>query len=58
VPRSREPDRAYNRHLKPAPICGFAQAQDIQRVHHQVMPAKFESLAEGARLASRELRGR
>jgi 5-methyltetrahydropteroyltriglutamate--homocysteine methyltransferase len=38
--------------------CGFAQAQDIQRVHPQVMWAKFESLAEGARLASRELWGR
>jgi 5-methyltetrahydropteroyltriglutamate--homocysteine methyltransferase len=35
--------------------CGFAQAQDIQRVHPQVMWAKFESLAEGARLASRQL---
>ncbi len=38
--------------------CGFAQAQDIQRVHPQVMWAKFESLAEGARLASKELWGR
>jgi 5-methyltetrahydropteroyltriglutamate--homocysteine methyltransferase len=38
--------------------CGFAQSQDIQRVHPQVMWAKFESLAEGARLASRELWGR
>jgi 5-methyltetrahydropteroyltriglutamate--homocysteine methyltransferase len=37
--------------------CGFAQAQDIQRVHPQVMWAKFESLAEGARLASKELWG-
>jgi 5-methyltetrahydropteroyltriglutamate--homocysteine methyltransferase len=35
--------------------CGFAQAQDIQRVHPQVMWAKFESLAEGARLASKQL---
>jgi 5-methyltetrahydropteroyltriglutamate--homocysteine methyltransferase len=35
--------------------CGFAQAEGIQRVHPQVMWAKFESLAEGARLASREL---
>jgi 5-methyltetrahydropteroyltriglutamate--homocysteine methyltransferase len=37
------------------PDCGFAQAQDIQRVHPQVMWAKFESLAEGARLASKQL---
>jgi len=38
--------------------CGFAQSQDVQRVHPQVMWAKFESLAEGARLASKELWGR
>jgi 5-methyltetrahydropteroyltriglutamate--homocysteine methyltransferase len=38
--------------------CGFAQAQDIQRVHPQVMWAKLETLAEGARLASKELWGR
>jgi 5-methyltetrahydropteroyltriglutamate--homocysteine methyltransferase len=38
--------------------CGFAQAQDLQRVHPQVMWAKFESLAEGARLASKDLWGR
>jgi 5-methyltetrahydropteroyltriglutamate--homocysteine methyltransferase len=38
--------------------CGFAQAADIQRVHPQVMWAKLESLAEGARLASKELWGR
>ena len=38
--------------------CGFAQAQDIQRVHPQVMWAKLESLAEGAGLASKELWGR
>lgn len=37
--------------------CGFAQAEGIQRVHPQVMWAKFESLAEGARLASRQLWG-
>ncbi len=35
--------------------CGFAQAEGMQRVHPQVMWAKFESLAEGARLASRQL---
>lgn len=38
--------------------CGFAQGETIQRVHPQVIWAKFESLAEGARLASKELWGR
>ena len=38
--------------------CGFAQAEGVQRVHPQVMWAKFEALAEGARLASQELWGR
>jgi 5-methyltetrahydropteroyltriglutamate--homocysteine methyltransferase len=35
--------------------CGFAQAEIIQRVHPSVMWAKFESLVEGARLASKTL---
>jgi 5-methyltetrahydropteroyltriglutamate--homocysteine methyltransferase len=35
--------------------CGFAQAQQLQRVHPQIMWAKFETLVEGARLATREL---
>jgi 5-methyltetrahydropteroyltriglutamate--homocysteine methyltransferase len=35
--------------------CGFAQVEGIQRVHPSVMWAKFESLVEGARLASKEL---
>jgi 5-methyltetrahydropteroyltriglutamate--homocysteine methyltransferase len=35
--------------------CGFAQIETIQRVHPQVMWAKLEALAEGARIASREL---
>ena len=35
--------------------CGFAQLEALQRVHPQVMWAKLESLAEGARLASQEL---
>jgi 5-methyltetrahydropteroyltriglutamate--homocysteine methyltransferase len=35
--------------------CGFAQAEMIQRVHPTVMWAKFESLVEGARLASKSL---
>jgi 5-methyltetrahydropteroyltriglutamate--homocysteine methyltransferase len=38
--------------------CGFAQIETLARVHPQVMWAKFESLAEGARLASDELWGR
>jgi 5-methyltetrahydropteroyltriglutamate--homocysteine methyltransferase len=38
--------------------CGFAQAEGIQRVHPSVMWAKFESLAEGARIASEQLWGR
>lgn len=35
--------------------CGFAQNAGIQRVHPTVMWAKFESLVEGARIASAEL---
>src|SRR5579859_2429143 len=35
--------------------CGFAQSQGVQRVHPSVMWAKFQSLVEGARLASDEL---
>ena len=35
--------------------CGFAQAQFIQRAAPSVMWAKFESLVEGARIASAEL---
>jgi 5-methyltetrahydropteroyltriglutamate--homocysteine methyltransferase len=37
--------------------CGVAQAEGLQRVHPRVMWAKLEALAEGARLASRELWG-
>ena len=37
--------------------CGFAQSEHIQRVHPQVMWAKLESLAEGARLATQDLWG-
>ena len=37
--------------------CGFAQIEHIQRVHPQVMWAKLQALAEGARIASRELWG-
>jgi 5-methyltetrahydropteroyltriglutamate--homocysteine methyltransferase len=38
--------------------CGFAQVDFIKRVHPSVMWAKFEALAEGARLASKELWGK
>jgi 5-methyltetrahydropteroyltriglutamate--homocysteine methyltransferase len=38
--------------------CGFAQMEGIQRVHPSVMWAKFESLAEGARIATKRLWGK
>jgi 5-methyltetrahydropteroyltriglutamate--homocysteine methyltransferase len=38
--------------------CGFAQAPFTNRVHPSIMWAKLEALAEGARLATRELAGR
>jgi 5-methyltetrahydropteroyltriglutamate--homocysteine methyltransferase len=38
--------------------CGFAQSPHVRRVHPSIMWAKLEALAEGARLASRELWGR
>jgi 5-methyltetrahydropteroyltriglutamate--homocysteine methyltransferase len=38
--------------------CGFAQAPQVKRVHPSIMWAKLEALAEGARIASRELWGR
>ena len=37
--------------------CGFAQIEGLQRVHPQVMWAKLEALAAGARLASHTLWG-
>ena len=37
--------------------CGFAQLENYQRVHPQVMWAKLQALAEGAQLASQELWG-
>ena len=37
--------------------CGFAQNETIKRTMPSVMWAKFESLAEGARIASKELWG-
>jgi len=38
--------------------CGFAQEELNRRVHPSLMWAKLESMAEGARIASRELWGR
>jgi 5-methyltetrahydropteroyltriglutamate--homocysteine methyltransferase len=38
--------------------CGFAQSPHLKRVHPSIMWAKLEALAEGARIASRELWGR
>jgi 5-methyltetrahydropteroyltriglutamate--homocysteine methyltransferase len=38
--------------------CGFAQQPFYQRVHPTIQWAKLQSLAEGARLASKELWGR
>jgi 5-methyltetrahydropteroyltriglutamate--homocysteine methyltransferase len=38
--------------------CGFAQVDHIRRVHPSILWAKFAALAEGARLASKELWGR
>jgi 5-methyltetrahydropteroyltriglutamate--homocysteine methyltransferase len=38
--------------------CGFAQSPHVRRVHPTIQWAKLEALAEGARIASRELWGR
>jgi 5-methyltetrahydropteroyltriglutamate--homocysteine methyltransferase len=35
--------------------CGFQQGASIERIHPSIMWAKLEALAEGARIASREL---
>jgi len=37
--------------------CGFAQSAPVQRVHPSIQWAKLEALAEGARLATRQLWG-
>ena len=37
--------------------CGFAQGAFIHRVHEEIQWAKLESIAEGARIASRQLWG-
>lgn len=38
--------------------CGFAQGSFVRRVHPSIQWAKLKSMAEGARLASKELWGR
>jgi len=38
--------------------CGFAQSPFYRRVHPSIMWAKFEALAEGARLATKQLWGK
>jgi 5-methyltetrahydropteroyltriglutamate--homocysteine methyltransferase len=42
-------------HVMASTDCGFAQGPFHRRVHPTIMWAKLEALAEGARLASREL---
>jgi len=37
--------------------CGFAQTPHVRRVHPSSMWAKLSSLAEGARMASKQLYG-
>jgi 5-methyltetrahydropteroyltriglutamate--homocysteine methyltransferase len=37
--------------------CGFAQGAVIERVHEEIQWAKLAALAEGAKLASREIWG-
>ena len=37
--------------------CGFAQGAFLQRVHPTIQWAKLEALAEGARIASKQLFG-
>jgi 5-methyltetrahydropteroyltriglutamate--homocysteine methyltransferase len=45
-------------HVIASTDCGFAQGPFARRVHPSIMWAKLASLAEGARIASRELWGR
>ena len=35
--------------------CGFAQSAGVRRVHPTIQWAKLDALAEGARLATRQL---
>ena len=44
-------------HVMAGTDCGFAQGPFVRRVHESIMWAKLESLAEGARLATKELWG-
>jgi 5-methyltetrahydropteroyltriglutamate--homocysteine methyltransferase len=37
--------------------CGFAQTPHVRRVHPSIMWAKLAALAEGARMASKQLYG-
>jgi 5-methyltetrahydropteroyltriglutamate--homocysteine methyltransferase len=37
--------------------CGFAQSPHVKRVHESIQWAKLEALAEGARIATKELWG-
>jgi 5-methyltetrahydropteroyltriglutamate--homocysteine methyltransferase len=45
-------------HVMGGTDCGFAQSPFAQRVHPTIMWAKLKSLAEGARIATRQLWGR
>jgi 5-methyltetrahydropteroyltriglutamate--homocysteine methyltransferase len=45
-------------HVMAGTDCGFAQSPFAKRVHESIMWAKLRALAEGARLASKELWGR
>jgi 5-methyltetrahydropteroyltriglutamate--homocysteine methyltransferase len=42
-------------HIIASTDCGFAQGPLVRRVHHEIQWAKLEALAEGARLATKEL---
>ena len=63
APRARRPAPRPPRHVVgPENViagtdCGFAQGALITRVHEEIQWAKLEALAEGAKLASRELWG-
>jgi 5-methyltetrahydropteroyltriglutamate--homocysteine methyltransferase len=44
-------------HVMGGTDCGFAQGSFVRRVHPEIQWAKLEALAEGARIATRELWG-
>ncbi len=56
--RSVSPSSSAARTSSPVPTAASPRSEGVQRVHPQVMWAKLEALAEGARIASRELWGR